>query len=248
VLRGDFDWQSQAVEALWLATALPFEAAGLAAFHRDRWLLLNDAQQRTLLRQAARRLLGGLHDVSYRPIAAAAQFSRTATPGRSCQVTGGLSLVISAEQVRLVTDAFRFQRPDSQFPLVQPGGGLAAGWRLEIYMVPAAEWREPGQISASRWNVAVDADRLSSPLTVRSRRSGDRFAPLGMAGHHMKLSDFMVNEKMPVALRNQWPLVVSGDDIIWVAGLRLDERFRVRDETQHVVRLTLVGPQPSEDK
>jgi tRNA(Ile)-lysidine synthase len=148
----------------------------------------------------------------------------------------------------LVTGAFRSSWDGSKLPLAQPGGGLAVGWRLETHPVPASEWRETGKTNASRWTVLVDGDRLLSPITVRPRRPGDRFAPLGMGGRHMKLSDFMVNEKVPVELRSQWPLVVSGDDIIWVAGLRLDERFRVRADTQRVVRLTLVGRQPLEDK
>jgi tRNA(Ile)-lysidine synthetase-like protein len=248
VLRGDFEWHSQAVEALWHATALTTQDTGRMAFDRVRWLQLTDAQQRALLRKAAGQLLGGLHDIGYQPIESAARFSRTAMPGRSGQVARGLSLVISAELVCLVVDSLRVEQVDSKLPLVQPGGRLAAGWRFETQVVAAAEWRNRSEAPEARWTVFVDGDRLSSPLSVRSRRPGDRFAPLGMGGHHMKLSDFMVNEKVPAAQRHRWPLVVGGDDIVWVAGLRLDERFRVRADSQRVIRLALIGPEPVEDK
>ncbi len=247
-LRGDFEWQSEAVGALWEATALTDPDNDAVAFDRYRWLQLSDAQMRALLRMATGKLLGGLRDVDYRPIEAAARFSRTAAPGRSCQVTGGLSLVISSEQVRLAAEAMGVEAANSHLPRVQPDGGLAAGWRLETGLVPASERRDPGTSDASRWAVFVDGDRLPLPVTVRGRRPGDQFAPLGMRGHRMKLSDFMVNEKVPVALRSQWPLVVSGDEIVWVAGLRLDERFRVHVDTQRVVRIAFITPEPMDNK
>ena len=219
------------------------------AFVRDRWLRLTDPQRRALLRKAAGYLLGGLRNVDYGPIEAAARFSRTATPGQSAQVAGGLSLVISTDRVSLLIDAMRLQQADANLPLVQPGGGLAPGWRLETHAVPAANWPKVHfAANGSRWDVLVDGERLGPNVTVRARRPGDRFAPLGMGGHHMMLSDFMVNEKVPFALRNRWPLVVSGDDIVWVAGMRLDDRFRVRADTQRVVRLAFVGPEPRKDE
>ena len=247
-MRGDFEWQSEAVGALWGATAVTDQDYEGVAFDRFRWLQLTDAQMRALLRMAIGKLLGGLRDVDYRPIEAAARFSRAAAPGRSCQVTGGLTLVISAKQVCLTANAVGIEPENSQLPRVHPDGGLAGGWRLETSLAPGSERREPGKSDASRWAVFVDGDRLPLPVTVRARRPGDQFAPLGMRGHHMKLSDFMVNEKVPVGLRSQWPLVVSGDDIVWVAGLRLDERFRVRADTQLVVRLALIGPEPVESE
>jgi tRNA(Ile)-lysidine synthetase-like protein len=247
-VRGDVEWHREAVEALWRATALPLEDAGLAVFQRDRWLQLSEAQQRALLRMGTRQLLGGLRDVDYRPIAAAARFSRAAAPGRSCEVTGGLMLEVSANEVRLVNAALPRGWADGQVPLAQPDGRLAAGWRLETQVVAAADWREADGGRESRWMVSVDGDRLTSPVTIRARRRGDRFAPLGMDGRHMKLSDFMINIKLPAALRNRWPLLVSGDDIVWVAGLRLNEHFRVRADTQQIVRLALIGPERSEDE
>jgi tRNA(Ile)-lysidine synthase len=61
-----------------------------------------------------------------------------------------------------------------------------------------------------------------------------------MSGHRIKLSDFMINAKLEKALRDRWPLVVCGDEIVWVAGLRLDERFKVESTTERVMRLSFV--------
>ena len=85
----------------------------------------------------------------------------------------------------------------------------------------------------------LDVDRLNIPLGVRARRPGDAFKPLGRGGHSVKLSDLMVNLKLPRRARPGWPLLLSGDEIIWVPGLRLGEDFIVMETTQRIVKLAL---------
>jgi tRNA(Ile)-lysidine synthase len=86
----------------------------------------------------------------------------------------------------------------------------------------------------------LDAQALSFPLIVRTRQPGDRFQPLGMDGHSLKLSDFWVNEKLSGRARPGWPLVCSADQIVWLPGFRPGHPFRVRPATHQVVHLRLV--------
>ena len=85
--------------------------------------------------------------------------------------------------------------------------------------------------------VVVDADAVTSPLSIRFPRPGDRFHPLGAAGSQ-KLQDFFVNQKVPRAMRPYVPLVLSGADVLWVVGYRIAEPFKVRPETRRAVELT----------
>jgi tRNA(Ile)-lysidine synthase len=86
----------------------------------------------------------------------------------------------------------------------------------------------------------VDAD-LVSDLSVRYRRPGDRFHPLGLGGHK-KLQDFFVDRKVPRGERDRIPLVVDRDDrIVWIAGYAISEDFRVSEHTRTVVILKLRG-------
>ncbi len=86
---------------------------------------------------------------------------------------------------------------------------------------------------------AVRRDRCAGPLRVRSRRPGDRFRPLGLGGQK-KLQDYFVDRKIDRHRRDQVPLVVDDRDrIVWVAGLGIDEAFRVTDPAQAVVILRL---------
>jgi len=125
------------------------------------------------------------------------------------------------------------------------GGALAAGWHFSVELLPAGAWSLAEVLeNADPWRVEVDADRLpASEWRLRVRRPGDRFQPLGLGGHQMKLSDFLINQRVARELRDDWPLVVCADPagaddaLVWVAGLRLDERYRVTAATQRVARL-----------
>lgn len=69
-------------------------------------------------------------------------------------------------------------------------------------------------------SIAFDLDHIHFGMEVRSWRQGDRFSPWGAAGRHMKVGDLFTNLKIPRALRAVWPVVVDGEDIVWVVGLR----------------------------
>ena len=85
----------------------------------------------------------------------------------------------------------------------------------------------------------LDADKVKFPLTIRPRKEGDFFFPLGF-GRKRKLQDLFVDEKVPRDERDSVPVLESGGDIVWVAGHRADERFRVTDGTKKVIRLGIV--------
>jgi tRNA(Ile)-lysidine synthase len=92
--------------------------------------------------------------------------------------------------------------------------------------------------NADRCVAFVDYAALGKELIVRSKLPGDRFAPLGVKGTK-KLQDFFVDEKIPAEEREAVPVVESGGKIVWVAGLRLDERAKVTEKTKRIVRLEL---------
>ncbi len=72
--------------------------------------------------------------------------------------------------------------------------------------------------------VRVDFDKLSWPLTIRNLRPGDRFQPLGMKGSK-KVSRFFIDRKIPKTLRSRIPLVLSGGEIVWIAGMEIGQDF-----------------------
>jgi len=87
---------------------------------------------------------------------------------------------------------------------------------------------------------------LGSSRVVRPRKDGDRFQPFGMNGHSQKLSDFMINQKIPRRARKAWPLVCSGEVIVWVPGYRPAHSFELTQMTK--AALTLILRPPEEHK
>ncbi len=82
----------------------------------------------------------------------------------------------------------------------------------------------------------VDADQLHYPLIWRSWRAGDYFMPLGMR-QEKKLSDFLIDLKIPFNNKADITVLESGGDIIWVVGLRISERFKVMPHTKRILIL-----------
>ena len=82
----------------------------------------------------------------------------------------------------------------------------------------------------------IDADKLEYPLLVRRWREGDSFVPFGMDGHK-KVSDLLIDSKVPVAEKQRQFVVVSGGEIVWVVGRRLDDRYRITSKTENVLKI-----------
>lgn len=82
----------------------------------------------------------------------------------------------------------------------------------------------------------VDAGKLGTHLILRNWNNGDWFIPLGMHSKK-KLSDFFIDEKVPLYEKKTIPVLESDGNIVWVCGRRLDERFKVTPTTRSVVRL-----------
>ncbi len=86
-------------------------------------------------------------------------------------------------------------------------------------------------------NVALlDADKLKFPLRLRRWQDGDWFVPFGMSGRK-KLSDFLIDKKVSLAEKRRQFVLMSGDDIVWVVGRRLDDRYAITRKTENVLKV-----------
>lgn len=93
-------------------------------------------------------------------------------------------------------------------------------------------------ITDSRSVACLNADKLNFPLVIRHARKGDSFIPFGMHGRKL-ISDFCTDRKMNALEKESLWLLCSGKDIVWVVGERIDNRFRVDENTKRIYRLTL---------
>ena len=92
------------------------------------------------------------------------------------------------------------------------------------------------QIKPDRQLAALDKDKLKYPLKLRKWKAGDWFCPLGM-NKKKKLSDFMIDEKIPLNLKERVLVLTSGESIAWIVGYRIDNRFKLTDKSQEVMEV-----------
>ena len=81
----------------------------------------------------------------------------------------------------------------------------------------------------------LDLDKLKWPLKIRNFRPGDKFIPFGMSGFK-KVKDIFIDNKIPSEERKKTPILVSNDTIAWVHGIRIDERFKIKQSTKRILR------------
>lgn len=109
---------------------------------------------------------------------------------------------------------------------------------LTLTTQPALGYQLPRQ----RHVAALDADRLRFPLQLRPWQAGDWFCPLGME-HRKKLSDFLIDQKVPRHRKASVYVLTSEEEIVWVVGWRIDHRYRVTDQTQKVYEISSAAAQ-----
>lgn len=85
----------------------------------------------------------------------------------------------------------------------------------------------------------LDCDKLSFPLKMRHWQEGDVFCPIGMGGKQKKISDYFIDQKFSIPEKEKTWLLCSGNDIVWVVGHRLDERYKVTDDTKRIFEIKL---------
>ena len=89
------------------------------------------------------------------------------------------------------------------------------------------------KVAKDRVKAKLDFDKLKFPLVLRKWKKGDKFMPLGMQTFK-KLSDFFIDKKYSLIAKQQQWILCSADDIIWIVGDRIDDRFKITTQTKNV--------------
>lgn len=234
-------------EEAWIA-CVRHQEAGCIAFHRESLLNQPLALQRRLLRKAIAQQRPGLRDISFQVIERATQFLKNPPATRQSDLVAGIRLFNEADLTWLAS--WEASLPAGDWPQVATDSivvaqedmicPLAPGWRLfQRFLQDFREAFEEFQRNPDPYQAWLDADCLKWPLLIRPRRSGDRFQPLGMTHGSVKISDYMINVKLPRRARAGWPLVCSQDQVIWLPGFSIHHAVRITSQTRRVVHLRL---------
>ena len=96
------------------------------------------------------------------------------------------------------------------------------------------------KILEKKYTKWFDCDKINCELSVRTRRSGD-YMSVSRSGGHKKLTRCMIDDKIPGERRGEIPLVADGNEILWIVGGRINERYKITSETGRVLEITYQG-------
>lgn len=231
-LAAEHDLVEQALDACWPQLA----RLRLAGIDLDRgvWRELHPALQRAALRRAYAALGGqatvGLADLERAMVGAAAGV------GRVIELPGGLALTVGYQALTIGEVQASGPQLLGEIELLTIPGELALqhGWRA------LAGVQQPGA-AAGPWSIQIAQAEITEPLALRRRRPGDRI--VGRRGSR-SIQDVMVDAKLPRGLRDAWPILVAGERILWVAGVRVAEGIQA-ERGALVVQIKIQKPEQS---
>ncbi|MBM4447065.1 MAG: tRNA lysidine(34) synthetase TilS [Chloroflexi bacterium] len=226
----DISFIEEQASLLW--DELAKEEAGAIYLDINKLIDLPRAIQRQVFRMAIKQFRGNLKDIEADHIEAMIDFLSKPAGKRLCLPDG---LTLSTEYSHLVLASA--QASICPLPSLRgasdiniPGETDLPGWRVRADIIQEVVGDDNG-LAAS-----FDLAKVGRELTVRRRRPGDRFQPLGMS-QTKKLQDFMVDSRIPRSWRDRVPLVCSPKQILWVVGWRIDDRVKVTENTKEILCL-----------
>jgi len=247
ILQGDHNVVMQVVVRAW-QKCVRNQGSGYIAFSEKIFRKQPLGVQRRLVRAAVNVLRTNSRDLDFDAVERALTF--LAMPPRSGQADFCLGLRLILENGQFFIAEWEADLPsilwpqlDDDDPLTVPIPGrldLADGWMFSVEIVDDHIYaRKQTAVNVNPFQAWISVDEQETELIVRPRRSEDRFAPLGMDGKTAKITDFMINQKLPRRCRAYWPLVCVDAEIAWIPGYRLGRTFRIAAEKQNVIYLRL---------
>ena len=241
ILASDYALLESLTKKAWI-DCLSRREVNFLSLNRINFLSQPLALQRTLLRRALVELRPVQRDLDFDAVERAVGVINNPT-GTATDWLAGLYLLIEEEHIWIADwDAdlpSDWPQVNEQVQhLAVPGSAqLNSPWKLTLDAVNNDT--EQFQKNSDGYQAWVDLDAVGEELALRRRRPGDRFQPLGLASGSLKLSDFMINEKIPQRARAGWPLLCKGDEIVWVPGYRLAHPYRLMKQGRRALHLHL---------
>lgn len=236
-----------------------FEACRIQGPHKNvvldrvKFRQYHIALQRRILRQSVSEMLGDMSDLYFANCEAMLNLVEENTPNSVLALPNDLQFRRAYQQ--LIFERKSVGTECFTYPLTIVGKTYIETLNTEI----TAELGNVGShesvtLPDGKFKAIFDYEKLrqvfaepsleTCPLTVRNRRQGDRFQPYGMRGTK-KIKDFLIDAKVPRYKRDSIPLLVRGDEILWVIGYTTSESFKIGHDTRQYLYLSYVSHETS---
>jgi tRNA(Ile)-lysidine synthase len=206
--------------------------------------------QRHIMREVLTEISPEIKEIPYHHIETACEMARSGTTGQQLSLPAEMVLTVGYDEVTIhAGEQMPFPRhiphlrPDEVVYLDADGDSIYSADHMEFYTYWVIEGRSPDLYRDDPLEATLSVP-AGAEMTLRTRRSGDRFQPFGMGGKSQKISDVFINLKIPKYLRDRVPLLLVNDQIAWfvaptAAGLqgRIADPFAVHPDTESVLRV-----------
>ena len=227
--------------------------SGSVVLDRVKFQQYHIAVQRRILRRSFVEMLGSKDDFYFTHCEAILNLVEGDSPNAVLALPNGLRFRRAYQCLIFEVKAgsrspVAVEMENFAYPLAAPGKTFIAALNAEI----TAELRNTRshELPNGKFEAVFDYEKLKGtftnpssetlPLTIRNRRQGDRFQPYGMKGTK-KIKDFLIDAKVPRYERDRIPLLVCGDEILWLIGYTTSEPFKIQTGTEQYLYLRYVS-------
>jgi tRNA(Ile)-lysidine synthase len=188
--------------------------------------------QLDVIREAIKRIRGTLRRINRKHVRTVRELINNPKPQVRTNLPEKLLITKSYERLRLATDS-EVEIEDFSYQ-IEHMGTIHIPEINQALILEEATKRDFSKSSPSSRAAFMDLDRIEWPLSVRNFRAGDQFIPLGLKGSK-KVKDVFIDKKIPSEERKRILILTSGNDIIWVCGVQIDDRYKVKGSTKKIL-------------
>ena len=214
---------------------LEFSQSKDMTLDRTKFLHHHTVLQRRIIRHSISELINHVSDFTYDHCNAILNIINGDKPNAAITLPNGLHFRRAYQH--LIFESKPANTQDYNCLLSVPGDTYIR--ELDVEIQANLYDIQQGDISIvpdGTYEAIFDYGAIELPLSVRNRQKGDRFQPYGMSGTK-KIKDYLMDAKVPLSKRDRIPLLMSGNDIIWVIGYTTHEKYKVHHQTQRVLHL-----------
>ena len=186
-----------------------------------------------VIREAIKQIRGTLRRINREHVKAVSDLINNPKPQVRTNLPEKLVATKTYERLRFATDA-EGEIEDFSYGIEHTGSTHVTETNQVLFLEEVTKG-DFSESSRSPRVAFVDLDRIQWPLSVRNFRVGDKFMPLGLKGSK-KLKDIFIDKKVSRQERKRTLILTAGNNIIWVCGICIDDRYRVRGSSRRILR------------
>lgn len=194
----------------------------------DKFKTLHTALQRRLIRCILEQLNIPLKDVHMVHIEDCIKFIMNAASGSESKIS---TCSVLAEQSGISFIAGEYGCEDYSYTIHEGESVFIKEAAQTVSCSAADSYTKP----ADKNTAYISADTTNGIFEIRNRKNGDRIQPFGMKGTK-KLKDYFIDNKIDISTRNKIPLIVYNNEVVWIAGMCLNDKYKVDKNTKKILK------------